>query len=49
MKLDRATLCVSIADRAMSHSFYTALGFAAVGEPGDNGLPEPLQFEVSDG
>ena len=33
----------------MSHAFYTALGFAAVGEPGDDGLPEPLQFEISVG
>ena len=49
MKLDRATLCLPIADRAVSHTFYTALGFAAVGEPGDDGLPEPLQLEVSDG
>lgn len=49
MKLDRATLCLPIADRAVSHTFYTTLGFAAVGEPGDDGLPEPLQLEVSDG
>lgn len=49
MKLNRATLCLPIADRAVSHTFYTALGFAAVGEPGDDGLPEPLQLEVSDG
>ncbi len=49
MELDRAALCLPIADRAVSHTFYTALGFAAVGEPGDDGLPEPLQLEVSDG
>lgn len=49
MKLDRATLCLPIADRAASHTFYTAVGFAAVGEPGDDGLPEPLQLAVSDG
>lgn len=48
MKLDRATLCWPIADRAVSHSFYTALGFAAVGELGEDGLPEPLQLDVSD-
>jgi predicted lactoylglutathione lyase len=33
----------------VSHAFYDALGFVAVGEPGDDGLPEPLQFEVSVG
>lgn len=49
MKLDRATLCLPIADRAVSHTFYTALGFGAVGELGDDGLPEPMQLEVSDG
>ena len=30
-------------------AFYTALGFVAVGELGDDGLPEPLQFEISVG
>ena len=49
MKFDRATLCLPIADRAVSHTFYTALGFATVGEPGEDGLPEPMQVEVSAG
>ena len=49
MKFDRATLCLPIADRAVSHTFYTALGFSTVGEPGDDGLPEPLQVDVTDG
>ena len=49
MKLDRATVCLPIKDRLVSHAFYTALGFAAVGELGDDGLPEPLQFEISAG
>ena len=49
MKLDRATVCLPIKDRLVSHNFYTALGFAAVGELGDDGLPEPLQFEISVG
>lgn len=49
MKLDRVTLCLPIADRAVSHTFYTGIGFRAVGEPGDDGLPEPLQLEVGDG
>jgi len=49
VKLDRATVCLPIKDRAVSHAFYTALGFEAVGEPGDDGLPELLQFEISVG
>jgi uncharacterized protein len=49
MKLDRATVCLPTKDRRVSHAFYTALGFVAVGELGDDGLPEPLQFEISVG
>jgi predicted lactoylglutathione lyase len=50
MKLERATVCLPIRDRLVSHAFYTALGFAAVGEELEkDGLPEPLQFEVSAG
>ena len=49
MKLDRATVCLPTADRSVSHAFYAALGFVAVGELGDDGIPEPLQFEISDG
>ena len=49
MKLDRATVCLPIEDRLVSHAFYTALGFVAVGELGDDGVPEPLQFEISVG
>lgn len=49
MKLDRATVCLPIRNRSASHDFYTALGFRPVGELGDDGLPEPLQFEISDG
>jgi predicted lactoylglutathione lyase len=49
VKLDRATVCLSTRNRQASHAFYTALGFKTVGELGDDGLPEPLQFEVSDG
>jgi predicted lactoylglutathione lyase len=36
-------------NRQVSHAFYTALGFVTVGELGDDGLPEPLQFEISSG
>ena len=50
MKLDRATVCLPIKDRLVSHAFYTALGFEAVGdELADDGLPEPLQLEISVG
>ncbi|MGY1691520.1 VOC family protein [Geodermatophilus sp. SYSU D01105] len=49
VELDRATVCLPIRDRSVSHAFYSALGFVAVGEPGNDGLPEPLQFEVSVG
>jgi uncharacterized protein len=49
MKLDRATVCLPIKDRSVSHAFYTALGFVAVGELAHDGLPEPLQFEISTG
>jgi uncharacterized protein len=49
MKLDRATVCLPTKNRRASHDFYTALGFETVGELGDDGLPEPLQFEISAG
>jgi predicted lactoylglutathione lyase len=49
VKLDRATVCLPIKNRRASHDFYTALGFVTVGELGEDGLPEPLQFEVSVG
>ncbi|HZB10129.1 MAG TPA: VOC family protein [Rubrobacter sp.] len=49
MKLDQATVCLPVADRAVSHAFYTALGFATIGEPADDGMPEPLRFEISNG
>jgi predicted lactoylglutathione lyase len=49
VKLDRATVCLPIKNRQVSHAFYSALGLEAVGELGDDGLPEPLQFEISIG
>jgi predicted lactoylglutathione lyase len=49
VRLERATVCLPTSDRLASHTFYTALGFVAVGEPGDDGLPEPLQFEIGTG
>lgn len=50
MKLRRATVCLPTKNRATAHAFYTALGFSTVGEElGDDGIPEPLQFEISAG
>lgn len=49
VELDRATVCLPIADRTVSHAFYTAIGFVAIDEPADDGLPEPLQFQISGG
>jgi predicted lactoylglutathione lyase len=42
-------VCLPTKNRRAAHGFYTALGFVAVGEPADDGLPEPLQFEISAG
>lgn len=49
MELDRATVCLPIADRLVSHTFYTAIGFSALGDLAEDGLPEPLQFQISGG
>jgi len=49
MKVPRATICLPTKNRRAAHAFYAALGFAAVGELGDDGLPEPLQFELNAG
>lgn len=49
MRLDSATVCLPIADRSVSHTFYSALGFAAFGDPGADGLPEPLRFQIAGG
>lgn len=50
MKGDRATVCLPTKNRRASHAFYSALGFVAVGdELAADGLPEPLQFQISSG
>jgi len=37
-------------DRRRSYAFYQeAFGFEPFGEPGDDGLPEPLQFAIAEG
>ena len=39
-----------IADRRTSFTFYgKGLGFEAIGEPAEDGVPEPLQFALNDG
>jgi predicted lactoylglutathione lyase len=43
-------LSLPIADRPTSFAFYSAaLGLESFGEVADDGVPEPLQFEVNDG
>ncbi|MDG4795759.1 VOC family protein [Micromonospora sp. WMMD1082] len=50
MRPAQITVSLPIADRKISHDFYRgALGLVTVGEPAEDGLPEPLQFEVNDG
>ncbi|MEJ2890589.1 VOC family protein [Actinomycetospora aeridis] len=40
-------VALPIADRRVSHDFYrAAFGLETVGELGDDGLPEPLQFAL---
>jgi uncharacterized protein len=39
-----------VEDRRASFAFYRdGLGLEAVGEPAQDGVPEPLQFELNDG
>ena len=39
-----------IADRRTSYEFYReGLGLETIGEPAEDGLPEPLQFALNDG
>ncbi len=43
-------ISLPIADRLTSHDFYrTALGLNPIGEPAEDGIPEPLQFEINQG
>ena len=44
------TLALPIAERAAALAFYRdALGLEPFGEPGSDGIPEPLQFAVNEG
>ncbi|SDM17067.1 VOC family protein [Allokutzneria albata] len=38
-----------IEDRSRSHAFYRSLGLRPVGPLAEDGLPEPLQFDLSEG
>ena len=43
-------IALPIADRRNSFAFYSdGLGFDPVGEPAEDGVPEPLQFALNDG
>ena len=43
-------VALPIADRPTTHRFYgEGLGFEAIGELADDGVPEPLQFVLNDG
>ncbi len=43
------TICLPIEDRRASFAFYTdGLGLEAVGEPADDGVPEPLRIVLAD-
>jgi predicted lactoylglutathione lyase len=44
------TLSLPIADRQAAHRFYRdGLGFTPIGEPAEDGIPEPLQFVLNEG
>ncbi|PYI67669.1 glyoxalase [Arthrobacter livingstonensis] len=50
MKRSPIIVSLPIADRRKSFAFYTTgLGLHPVGEPADDGVPEPLQFRLNDG
>jgi uncharacterized protein len=43
-------IALPIADRRTSFAFYRdGLGLVPIGEPAEDGVPEPLQFELNDG
>ncbi|MGI8695135.1 MAG: VOC family protein [Mycobacteriales bacterium] len=50
MRHQPVVVSLPIADRRASFAFYRAgLGFDPVGEPAEDGVPEPLQFALNDG
>ena len=50
MLLSPVVVCLPIVDRRISFAFYgEGLGLEVIGEPADDGVPEPLQFALNDG
>jgi predicted lactoylglutathione lyase len=50
MPLSPVIVSLPTADRRTSFAFYAeGLGFDAIGEVADDGVPEPLQFALNDG
>jgi uncharacterized protein len=50
MPLSPVVVSLPIADRPTSFEFYgDGLGLDPIGEPTDDGVPEPLQFALNDG
>jgi len=50
MHATTVVVCLPITDRQASFAFYgDGLGFEPVGEPAEDGVPEPLQFTLNDG
>jgi hypothetical protein len=44
------TVALPVADRQATFAFYAeGLGFHPLGDPGEDGVPEPLQFALNDG
>lgn len=47
---EAVVISLPVTDRRTSYDFYRqALGLEAVGEPDEDGIPEPLQFTISAG
>jgi uncharacterized protein len=50
MSYSPVVVSLPIADRRTSYAFYReGLGLEAIGDPAEDGLPEPLQFALNDG
>ena len=50
MALSPVVVSLPIADRRTSFTFYReGLGLPAIGEPAEDGVPEPLQFALNEG
>ncbi len=44
------TVALPVADRRTTFAFYAeGLGFHPLGDPAEDGVPEPLQFALNDG